>query len=102
MNFFVSFVLKYESNTEDAKCFSKSTKVVDQGLFSELTMGRIARLIFIALIALLGISSSAGYFYWRSLKQTPQYSVALLIDAARRDDKSAVNNLVDTNAVVDD
>jgi len=65
-------------------------------------MGRIARLIFIALIALLGISCSAGYFYWRSLKQTPQYSLALLIDAARRDDKSAVNNLVDTNAVVDD
>lgn len=65
-------------------------------------MGRVARLIFIALIALVAISCSAGFFYWRSLKQTPQYSLALLIDAAHRDDKAAVNNLVDIDKVVDD
>jgi hypothetical protein len=65
-------------------------------------MGRIARLIFISLIAVLAISCSAGYFYWRSLKQTPQYSLALLVDAARRDDRAEVGALVDIDQVVDD
>jgi hypothetical protein len=65
-------------------------------------MGRIARLIFITLTALLAVSCSAGFFYWRSLKDTPQYSLALLVDAARRDDKTVVNDLVDIDSVVDD
>jgi hypothetical protein len=40
--------------------------------------------------------------YWRSLRDTPQYSVALLIDSARRGDQATVGTLVDTNSVVDD
>jgi hypothetical protein len=54
------------------------------------------------LTALLAVSCSAGFFYWRSLKDTPQYSLALLVDAARRDDKTVVNDLVDIDSVVDD
>ena len=34
-------------------------------------------------------------------RSTPQYSLALLIDAARRDDKQQVGTLVDTDKVVD-
>ena len=44
----------------------------------------------------------AGYLYYRSLKTTPQYSLALLIDAAKRDDRNEIARLVDTDAVVDD
>ena len=65
-------------------------------------MGRIARIIFFSAVALAVMASSACYFYWRSLRSTPQYSVALLIDAARQDDKKAVGNLVDIDKVVDD
>jgi len=65
-------------------------------------MGKVARLIFITLIAMLAISCSAGFFYWRSLKDTPQYSLALLVDAARRDDKAQVSQLVDIDSVVED
>jgi len=54
------------------------------------------------MIALLVMSCSAGFMYWRSMRQTPQYSLALLIDAARRDDKAAVGNLVGIDKVVDD
>lgn len=43
-----------------------------------------------------------AYFYWQNLKSTPQYSLALVVDAARRDDKALVAELVDSNAVVDD
>ncbi len=59
--------------------------------------------IFAAIIGLILIAGAlGGYFYWRNLKQTPQYSLALLVDAARRDDQKAVDELVDTDAVVDD
>jgi hypothetical protein len=65
-------------------------------------MGSLFRKIFISLILLAVVVTAAGCLYWRSLKTTPQYSLALLIDAARRNDKSAVGSLVDTDKVVDD
>jgi hypothetical protein len=65
-------------------------------------MGRVAKLIFISVIALLAVSCSAGFFYWQSLKATPQYSLALLMDAARRNDNAKINELVDIDKVVDD
>jgi hypothetical protein len=56
----------------------------------------------ISLAAILLLALVGGYFYWQSLKSTPQYSLALLVDAARRDDQKAIDELVDTDAVVDD
>jgi len=52
--------------------------------------------------AVLLIAAVGGYFYWQSYKDTPQYSLALLIDAARRGDQTTVDRLVDSDAVVDD
>jgi hypothetical protein len=54
-------------------------------------------LAIVALIALGG-----GYLYWQSLKSTPQYSLASVIDAAKRDDKPAIEALVNIDSVVDD
>jgi hypothetical protein len=54
------------------------------------------------LTALMIIGGTAGYFYWQNLRRTPQYSLALLIDAARRNDQKTIDQVVDTNAVVDD
>jgi light-regulated signal transduction histidine kinase (bacteriophytochrome) len=56
----------------------------------------------ILLAALIVIGGVGGYLYWQSLKRTPQYSLALLIDAARRNDQADIDNVVDINAVVDD
>ena len=66
--------------------------------------------IFVKLLKIFGgllllfllVGAVGGYFYWRSLKTTPQYSLALLVDAARRDDQQAIDELVNTDAVVDD
>ncbi len=59
--------------------------------------------IFAALILFsLFVTSIGGFFYWRHLKTTPQYSLAMLIDAARKDDQKAIDELVDTDAVVED
>ena len=63
---------------------------------------KILTILGVSLIAILLIGLIGGYFYWQSLKRTPQYSLALLVDAARRDDQKMIDELVDTNAVVDD
>ena len=60
---------------------------------------RVAGLVVLATIVIAGV---AGFAYWQRLKTTPQYSLALLIDASRKGDKDTANSLVDTDAVVDD
>ena len=65
-------------------------------------LSKILKIAGISLIAILLIGSIAGFVYWRNLKKTPQYSLALLVDAARRNDQKATDELVDTNAVIDD
>ena len=57
----------------------------------------IAAFVILLLSALVG-----GYFYWYSYRDTPQYSLALLISAARSDDEATVNSLVNVDTVVDD
>ncbi len=63
---------------------------------------KIFKILGIGLLFILIVGAIGGYFYWRNLKTTPQYSLALLVDAARRDDQKAIDELVDTNAVIDD
>ncbi len=63
---------------------------------------KVLKLFGVALGLILVIGSTGGYFYWQSLKKTPQYSLALIVDAARRDDQKAIDTLVDTDAAVDD
>jgi hypothetical protein len=50
----------------------------------------------------LKLVAIGGYFYCQILKKTPQYSLALIIDAARRDEQKAIDELIDTDATVDD
>lgn len=56
----------------------------------------------LAVVAFLIISLVGGFFYWRYLKTTPQYSLALIVNAARRDDQKAIDELVDLDAIVED
>ena len=55
----------------------------------------------IVLAVLFLIGAVAGYFYWQGITRSPQYSLALLVDAARRNDQKAIDELVDTDAVVE-
>lgn len=56
--------------------------------------------------ALLGVfllfAAIGGFFYWQYLKSTPQYSLALLVEAARNDDQEMIDQVVDVDAVVED
>lgn len=62
--------------------------------------GRILGILGIISLVFLLIGAIGGYFYWQSVKKTPQYSLALLVDAARRDDKNQVAQIIDTEQVV--
>lgn len=63
---------------------------------------KIFGILAAALIGILLVGAIGGYFYWQTFKNTPQYSLALLIEAARNERQTEIDALVDTNAVVDD
>jgi len=58
-----------------------------------LSAGALA--VAVLLVALL----AGGYFWWRSYTKSPAYSLALLVDAAQRDDVKAVEGLIDSDRV---
>ncbi|HEX8708870.1 MAG TPA: hypothetical protein VF723_11555 [Pyrinomonadaceae bacterium] len=57
--------------------------------------------VLIILGALLLGLFIGGYLYWRNLRTKPAYSLALLIDAAQRNDAAAFDQVVDTNRIVE-
>lgn len=59
----------------------------------------IAGFVLLGLVLVAGV---AALLYYQSLRSTPQYSLALLVDAAKRDDKAEIAKLVDIDGVVDD
>jgi hypothetical protein len=60
-----------------------------------LTIAGVLAAVLIALFI-------GGYFYWQSFKDTPQYSLALLVDAARRHDQAQVDQFVAVDVIVDE
>lgn len=59
----------------------------------------IAGLILLSVL----VAAAIGFLiYYQGLKSTPQYSLALLVDAAKRDDKPDIDSLIDIGAVVED
>ena len=63
---------------------------------------RILKIFGISLLAFLLLFALGGYLFLRSYKPTPQYSLALLVDAARREDQAAIDELINTDAIVED
>lgn len=63
---------------------------------------RILPTVAISLLVILVIGAIGGYFYLQRVKQSPHYSLALIVEAARKDDKAQLEQLIDTEAVIDD
>lgn len=67
--------------------------------------GRLpAGLKFLSVGALVGLGLLllllvGGYVWWQSYRKTPAYSLALLVEAARRDDLKAVEGLIDSDQI---
>lgn len=59
-------------------------------------------LVVLVVIAALVVGLAVGFFFWyRSYKTGPAYSLALLVDAAQRNDAGGIDEIVDTNKVVE-
>lgn len=89
-------VVKPSQKESAAPSFGDYQQPKKRGVFGKVLLALGGLLLAVLLIVGIG-----GYFYWQSLKQTPQYSLALLVDAARRDDNAQIEQLVNTEAVVD-
>ncbi len=55
----------------------------------------------ISLFAIIILTAGGLYFWWQHYTTTPSYSLALLVDAAQRNDMAAVDTIVDTDKVVE-
>jgi hypothetical protein len=86
-----------ERETEQAQVVSEkspsNTEKASSGILKKIAIG-----LFVFMI----VAAIGGFLYWRGVKKTPDYSLAMLIDAARRDDKEQIQQYVDTEAVIDD
>jgi hypothetical protein len=58
--------------------------------------------IAVVLFLLLGGVVGGGYAWWRHYQNGPAYSLALLADAAQRNDTATVDSLIDTDKVTED
>ncbi len=92
--------LKENNNTQNktnAPSFGEYEQPKKRGVWVKV-LGIVAGII----VVLLFIGAVGGFFYWRHLKTTPQYSLALLVEAARADDQKTIDEVVDVDAVVED
>lgn len=62
---------------------------------------RILLIVLLVIAALLLGLAIGFFFWWRSYKTSPAYSLALLVDAAQRNDAAGIDEIVDTNKVVE-
>ena len=84
------------AKTDGSVRVGKATKV------KRRSFRTIAAMVLVTFVALVAAAGLGAFLYWQHLKSTPQYSLALIVDAARRDDSAKVGELVDIDAVVDD
>ena len=64
--------------------------------------GRAGRLLSVTALIIIGVVLVllvSTYAWWRSFEKSPAYSLALLVDAAQRDDTQAVESLIDADQI---
>lgn len=64
-------------------------------------MKNVLKFAGIAIVFVAFAAAIAALFYWQHLKDSPQYSLALIVEAANRDDQSELDSLVDVDAITD-
>jgi hypothetical protein len=64
--------------------------------------GRVLMLIAIVLVIVIIGAAVGGYFWWRHYQGQPAYSIALLVDAAQRNDGAEMDRLLDLDKVTAD
>src|SRR5436305_4691028 len=65
-------------------------------------MGRVLLFIAVILLLIVGALGAGGYFWWRHYQSGPAYSLALLVDATQRNDKQAIDSILDNDKIAAD
>src|SRR6266699_1687091 len=65
-------------------------------------IGRVLLFIAVILLLIVGALGAGGYFWWRHYQSGPAYSLALLVDATQRNDKPAVESILDNDKIAAD
>jgi len=65
-------------------------------------IGRVFLFIAVILLLIVGALGAGGYFWWRHYQSGPAYSLALLVDATQRNDKQAVDSILDNDKIAAD
>ncbi len=74
----------------------------EQGRARSRRSGRAGRILGIIAVVLVLITiglAVGGYFWWRHYQSSPAYSLALLADAAQRNDTTSVDAMLDTEKI---
>src|SRR5690349_5165465 len=58
--------------------------------------------IAILLVLIAGGLAAGGYFWWRHYQSSPAYALAVLVDATQRDDKQAIDSVLDNDKIAAD
>ena len=62
-------------------------------------IGRLLLIIAVFLLFVIGGVAAGGYFWWRHYQSSPAYSLALLADAAQRNDTATMDGLFDYDSI---
>ena len=89
--------LDTENALTDTPGFGGYTEPVRRSRSRKIILSVFGVLTGVIILGLVG-----GYLYWQSFKDTPQYSLARLVEAARRDDQAEVDKIVAVDSIVDE
>lgn len=67
-------------------------------------LGRVKRYLSVTALIIIGVLLVllvSSYVWWRGFERSPAYSLALLVDAAQRDDKQAVESMINADTIAD-
>jgi hypothetical protein len=85
--------------------FDKLRDGTRRGFAGKKSRGGLGKpLLIIAVVLLLIVAGvvGGGYLWWRHYQNSPAYSLAILADAAQRNDTATIDSILDTDKVTDD
>lgn len=65
-------------------------------------LARLLVIVAVVLLLLAGAVVGGGYLWWQNYKSSPAYALAVLADAAQKNDTAMVDSILDTDKVCDD